>query len=350
MFGLVDVTHAPLPQQLDNPVARVVGQLRWEVRLHFAGLAGGGYLAIPVYGCFVVRIQLHGVRPPHQVHERVSLEIEQCCGALFALGDMSLDVRSFPRIELAKPKSDQSAAFRMNFLAAAHGNELSFENQSLDPAPPRQTPHAAVYKGKCMAADFLTADSEKKSRIGNQSLGLAPQSVEHTGLRDIDAAKGNAQFRCHHISPPAIDDLTVKGLPSPRLKLPSDRVQQAFHHMLVVFLVPHPANTAGIVRQLVELLEKASLPGSYWPILPGAPEVTQSVYQNGAQPTPKGALATVVFELGQIAHHDGEHFLEKIVSVGILHVVSFEPPLQQRRIQLHQPIPRLGISPLASTI
>ena len=152
------------------------------------------------------------------------------------------------------------------------------------------------------------------------------------------------------VTPQAIDDLTAKGLPGLRLKLPLDRIHQAFHHIFVVFSVPYVANAAGVFRQLVELVKKTGLPGGSWPVLPRTPIVAQSMYQNGAQPTAKRTRSTVVFELGQFAHQDGEHFLKEILSIGMLHLVSLEPPPQQRCIQLHQPIPRLGIRLLANSI
>lgn len=174
--------------------------------------------------------------------------------------------------------------------------------------------------------------------------------MQHTGLGHVDAGQRQAEFVSDGIGAAAVDDLESKGLPGFRLEPGSDRLHKLLHDELVVFAVPRSGQAAARVGELVKMPGEVRAPHRNGAIVARPPEVSQAVDEDGAEPASKSARSLVVLELGELAHDHGEHFLDEIVGIGRLDVISSEPTLQQRRIEFEEPAPRLGVARAANAI
>src|SRR5581483_3817847 len=67
----------------------------------------------------------------------------------------------------------------------------------------------------------------------------------------------------------------------------------------------------------------------------GSPVAAQAVNGDRSQPGTKGPASLVVPKPGEIINHRGEHFLDKIVGIGLLRDVGGHPSPDQGEINVH---------------
>ena len=122
---------------------------------------------------------------------------------------------------------------------------------------------------------------------------------------------------------------------------------QLSEHILVVFPVPDLAHLACRIVQLREFGIDIRVDACLWLVVPRSPEFPQPINQNRLQPTPKSTWLSAMLELAKILRDSQHDFLNKVVCVAVLHVISSQPDSNQRRIEICQPSPTIVLRRLA---
>src|SRR5262245_9709522 len=120
-------------------------------------------------------------------------------------------------------------------------------------------------------------------------------------------------------------------------------LQQAVDDIAVVLLVPEAAEIAVWILELV----KHRLPGAAARVrragLQSPPEAAQPVDRDRAQPVAESPGLATMLEDRQLPDQHGEHFLGEIIQVGLPYPLAAQPTVDQRRIEIHQPLPGAGV-------
>jgi hypothetical protein len=101
---------------------------------------------------------------------------------------------------------------------------------------------------------------------------------------------------------------------------------------------------------LIEHVLEIAAAGSKRASLPRPPEVPQAVHGGYPQPGTEGARPAAVPEARQLAHQGGEHLLNQVVRVRGLQTLPAKPTPDQRRVEIHQPLPGGGVRLEAQTL
>jgi hypothetical protein len=84
--------------------------------------------------------------------------------------------------------------------------------------------------------------------------------------------------------------------------------------------------------------------------LAGAKKRLKPVREYGSEPGTEGASTWIVAKNRQFADQDAEHFLHQIVGIRLLERGAPKPGVQERRVQLDDPTPGLGVRAGAQTL
>src|SRR5207244_1813510 len=125
-----------------------------------------------------------------------------------------------------------------------------------------------------------------------KSAGLFTERLEYSASGDIDGTQGHSEFRRHVIGTLTVVDLPPKGIPGLYLKAWSNLFQQLSHDLLIVREIPLPAEGTGFIRQLHAALAPARTANGGRLAASRTPEISHTMYESCAQPTPKRARPT----------------------------------------------------------
>src|SRR5688572_5732186 len=203
-----------------------------------------------------------------------------------------------------------------------------------------------LYGTKCRCRAVLSTVG-KKSRGGlDQPLRFPAQPAKDARLGDEDGVHRNPQLGRDDVRPDALQGHAIERFPRGEGEMGFDQRQQLSKDMLVVLTVPDLAYSAGLVLKLFQPAFKVRVASRLRAPPPRAPEIAESVDQDGPEPGTESAGLSAVLETLQVTGDGQQHFLHEVVRVARLHVVLPKPRCQQWCVKAHQPVPGLAVGRL----
>ena len=89
-----------------------------------------------------------------------------------------------------------------------------------------------------------------------------------------------------------------------------------------MFGIPDSTDFASIGFKLIELLKCGAGPFCLRLIFLSSPEISKSIDEDLPKPIAKCAGLLIMVKLGQLLHDDRKHFLNQVVGVSTLNVIS----------------------------